>query len=404
MKIYHITNYKEKCGIADYAEHLIKALEKNSVESVPLPIRWKEHKYMTGMELDRFYRQIAHSIPEGSVVHLQHEFGFFAGRQGILKSLKVFDSLLSDLNSRKIKTVVTFHSVPPAFVPVTLKNIFRKTKQVRISRAWKKVVSHFNSGSCVAICHNKHTHFELVKRGMPRKAIRILYFPCAENKECHEGVRCLAPSEEAKESLGLSKDSIVLTSFGFISAYKGINMAAEALQCLPKKYVLVLAGDKHPEGSDLSLEKMLRDSKPHFWVKSSSESNRRIIVTGYLNREKIASIWDATDIVLSCYQDVASFSMSAALPEALQSGKPVIASQIPAFREVNEMGNCLAMVAPGASHELALTIQRIAGDDSAKASLVENAQRYAHTHTWEGFATATAALYRELSSGNGIKA
>jgi hypothetical protein len=49
MKIYHITNYKEKCGIADYAEHLIKALEKNSVESVPLPIRWKEHKYMTGI-------------------------------------------------------------------------------------------------------------------------------------------------------------------------------------------------------------------------------------------------------------------------------------------------------------------------------------------------------------------
>ena len=402
MKVFHITNYRDKCGIADYSEHLMDALAKSGVDSVPLSIRWSEHKYMVREEIVRLYDKLVDSVPEGGVVHVQHEYGYFGGAHGMLKSLQVFGRLLEILLKKNVRVVVTFHSLPPEFIPLTLKNLVSKRRQAALALAWrKKILPAFKSGRCIAICHNKYTGAALVKTGIPRGAVRVLYFPCAENAASSQNGHSPASSNGARAALGIDAASTVLTCFGFISTYKGINTVAAALQYLPDNYVFLLAGDKHPESDDRSLETMLKNSKDMRWLQSSPENKRRIIVTGYVEREKLPAIWEATDIVLSCYDHVASFSMSASLPEGLASGKPVIASLIPAFREVNEMGDCLAMVSPAAPRELALAIERLAGNDAEKTRLVKNAAAYSRTHTWEKFAQETAAIYKEFDGGHG---
>lgn len=397
MTIHHITNYHDRCGIADYAEHLAKALQPFEMDLIPLPIRWKDHKYMTEGDLIRHYDSIADQVPTGGIAHIQHEFGFFSGRFGMDKSLAIFGRLLERLDARGVRSAVTFHSIVPRFAPFTFKSLLRRQKMLRLAWRWKRtIIPKFKAGKCIAICHNKRTQFEFIRSGMPREATRVLCFPCAENNRESGSPRSLNPSQEAKARLGLTAGSVVLTSFGFISGYKGIATMAEALKCLPDNYVLVLAGDKHPEGSDRSLENILKTSEPGLWMNYGCAKNRRLIVTGYLDRAGINDIWDATDIVLKCYDDVPTYSMSAALPEALLSGRPVIASQIPAFKEVNEMGACLTMVTPGAAHELALTIQRLAEDEASRLRSVTNALRYAHEHTWERFAESTLGIYKEL--------
>jgi glycosyltransferase involved in cell wall biosynthesis len=230
----------------------------------------------------------------------------------------------------------------------------------------------------------------------------VQYFPCAEDADWTPKETSEATRLQARAKLGLAPDAVVLTTFGFISGYKGHRTVARSLECLPDSHVFLIAGGRHPEGRDTTLDTLLKETKKEYWLEDPGASHLRLIVTGALTEEEIARVWEATDIVVCCYDDV-PFSMSAALTDALQSGKPIVASEIPAFVEMNEMGRCLALVPPGASYELAMTIRKIMTHPELRKRLCDHATQYARRHTWKRFAEETIHCYTAAEQSQEMK-
>jgi glycosyltransferase involved in cell wall biosynthesis len=126
------------------------------------------------------------------------------------------------------------------------------------------------------------------------------------------------------------------------------------------------------------------------------EDPRRLHVTGYAARETIDLYHSATDICLAPFRPE-FYSGSASIGWALSSGKPIIATNIPAFAEIQREGDCLLTCTPHAPHELAWHIRRLAEDPQLQQRLAQNARAYVEKHSWTKVSQTLVDLYRGLS-------
>jgi glycosyltransferase involved in cell wall biosynthesis len=194
--------------------------------------------------------------------------------------------------------------------------------------------------------------------------------------------------DEARSRLGLPADSVLLTIFGFVAAYKGHSLAVDALKKLPATFHLAIVGGPSPtDPSDLTLDSVLAS-----W---QDEAPDRLHITGYAPRETIDLYHAATDICLAPFRPE-FHSGSASIGWALASGKPIIATNIPAFAEIQREGDCLLMCTPNCMHELAWHIRRLAGDRQLQHNLAQNALGYAQRHSWRQVSRALRDMYREM--------
>jgi glycosyltransferase involved in cell wall biosynthesis len=127
-------------------------------------------------------------------------------------------------------------------------------------------------------------------------------------------------------------------------------------------------------------------------ARRSERLRDRVRVSGFVDAATLDLYHAATDVCLAPYHAI-PISGSAALTWALSSGKPVIASRIPTFVEVAEIGQCLVLVAPGAADELAWQIGRLASDAGLRTTLVENARRFVADCSWPTVARLVTDVY-----------
>ncbi len=77
----------------------------------------------------------------------------------------------------------------------------------------------------------------------------------------------------------------------------------------------------------------------------------------------------------------------------LASGRPVIASRLPVFREIGEDGDCLVLVSPNAPLELAEAIRGVVDDAEKAKRLVTNARNLCLARSPEVVADLHAGVY-----------
>ncbi len=75
-------------------------------------------------------------------------------------------------------------------------------------------------------------------------------------------------------------------------------------------------------------------------------------------------------------------------------GTPVVASDIPAVREV--AGTAALLVDPGDAPAWAGAIESLLADASQRAEMVEQGHRRAALYSWAATAASTLDVYREL--------
>lgn len=392
MKVLHLSTWQEVCGIAEYTKNLVKALDQIGIENEIYPIPRRDMKYMSLEEISSYFRAFCQKAKDFDAVHIQHEHAFFNGSYSFRKSIKVFNEVLRNLRRSKVKRIiVTFHTEPIFDTKPILEtdgegaspiSLLRRTvdrgKSRFFSWRWEKKVAPFFQPKYHhkfhAIVHSKKTRLVMIQKGFSPDSISVIEhgFPAKKEKP--------SPEEQlrAKKDLGIPEQAKVLTIFGFLSSYKGYDVAIKALAKLPEDYFLVIAGGTHPEAPnrDLALEEILA------CIESvGNDVKRRILVTGYLPFEKLRTVHSATDICLAPYHPT-RLSASGALSWALSSGKPTIASNIPAFHELNEDANCLVLFQPMAHLELAMKITAVIEDKPLQAELEQRATDYIERYSW----------------------
>ena len=392
------------CGIAGYARDLVQELDGLGIENEVFPIGRQAMQYMSLEEVNAHFDDFCRKADGYDIVHIQHEHGFFCGPHPFNNSVLIFGKILDRLQKSRVKRIiVTFHTEPffverRSFGGLPFKTaVTERAKLAYYQWMWKRYVTrHFKSKRSdrfQAIIHSKRSRLKMVESGFASERVSIipLGFPTKRRTQVTPEAQL-----QAKRELGIPEDATVLSLFGFISAYKGPDIAVRALATLPENFYLIIAGGPHPETdpheaplqSVLALIKELEEDE-----EKDIEISHRILITGFVPFEMLDTIHAATDICLAPYI-LTNLSASAAISWALTSGKPTIASKIPAFREMNESGKCFLLFQPSAHLELAWQIINLTKDEQLQQDLIDNAKAYVEKYSWPSTAKQVSHLYK----------
>lgn len=152
----------------------------------------------------------------------------------------------------------------------------------------------------------------------------------------------------ARVSLGLAADDIVLATIGRQEFQKGQRYLLEAMAALVARHPrarLVVAGRRGNASAGLDR------------VISSSHVNGEVRFLGH--RKDAPEVLAAADVFVfpSLYE-----GLGGALIEAMALGLPIVASDIPAIREVVEDGRNAVLVPPGSAARLATAVDAMIED------------------------------------------
>jgi glycosyltransferase involved in cell wall biosynthesis len=311
---------------------------------------------------------------------VQHEWGFFGS--DFRQSAQCFAELLKSLRDEP-PVAIFIHSGFPTLPRSRTMQFFSKDAKIRAAK--RAMVSAINRRARV-FTHGDTAREQLVGYGVRRDRIEAVVFP-------HTAERDVAKPRPLS-----AKDAVQLAIFGFVSEYKGYETVLNAMRLLPDNVTLVIAGGKHPTiPGDQTLDSILgflhtgawpRPTMPtlpgRFTTADRGRLRNRVRITGYLSHAEMVNILNGTDIALAIYSE--GPPGSAALGQMLSLGRPVIASTITAFREVQQRGNCLKLIPAQAPFELTELILALIRDHADRLRLHENALAFARKHTFEALA------------------
>lgn len=388
MRIAQVSTWQTPCGIAGYTEQLTSALNRQGVETEVAAIDRDQTDYLSRGELREYFAALADRVAAADVVHVQHEFSFFSGAYSVPTSLANFRRFLARLRRRGQPAVVTFHTDPYWYARLN-KVPIDQALYAAGRLAWRVSMPTLFGGraGAVAIAQSRTTRRNLINAGISANAIEVVRqgVPAADVASASEEER-----GRARVWLGLPREARVLGMFGFVSQYKGYDVALKALERLPDHYHLLVVGGRHPKTQQSDVDTVLDAA-------ADPEFAGRVTYTGFVTPQERETCLLATDICLAPYHGFPPVSSSAALTWALASGCPTIASDLPTFRELAEIEDCLELIAPGSATELALAVEMLSADPQRRRELVQGARRYAEEHSWTRVAERHAAIYERVA-------
>ncbi len=182
---------------------------------------------------------------------------------------------------------------------------------------------------------------ELTGCGVPR--VRIARIPNGVRTEVYERVAAEA-RQQARQALGLPPDRFLIGFCGRFERRKRIDVLASAVEMLPRsgRPCLVLAGGTdHTFGQGVELANLLGED-----------------VRWLPERQDIRPFYRAMDLYVSASE---AEGMSNAVLEAMASGLPVVASDIPGHRELVRPGENGFLFRPGSVRDLARCLAAAGG-------------------------------------------
>lgn len=177
---------------------------------------------------------------------------------------------------------------------------------------------------------------------------------------------------------------------GHLYPWKGVDVLIRALASLPDARGVIVGG--HPAEADRERVEALA---------SSLGIGARVRFTGLVQPSDVLSrLADASVLVLPNTPSAISerYTSPLKLFEYLGMGRPIVASDLPAIREILTDGETALLVPPGDSAALAAALGRIAGDPLLAGRLADNARALAAQFTWDRRAERLEAALRAAAS------
>jgi glycosyltransferase involved in cell wall biosynthesis len=174
-------------------------------------------------------------------------------------------------------------------------------------------------------------------------------------------------------------DGPVILFFGLLRPYKGLDTLLRAFAEVQGAELWIVGNPR----MDVAPLRSLATAAP----------GRVRFVTRFVEDAELPAIFRRADLVVLPYRDA---EHSGVLYTGLAFGKPLVLSAVGGFPEVATTG-AARLVAPGDPAGLAVALNELIGDPTARESLASAAQEAAAgPYSWDTVAAQTLALYREL--------
>lgn len=378
MKVHILSTYvPAKCGIAEYAGDLTKALENEGIEVEVIAVdQGIEHliypnnvKYVIKRNNPRDYLKAAEYVnsEDPDVVLIQHEYGIFGGKWGCY--------LLRFMEKVNAPIVTTLHTVIPPiddFMDEVTHRILGLTNVITV---------------------------------MSRGSLRVLY-ECYDVDECDirivpHGVRFI-PAEEKnhiKAKLGIS-NRFVMSTIGFLSPNKGIEYAIMALPKIKRhvdNIIYLVVGTSHPKQ-----KKLYGDSYYEKLVGLANDLNLKdqiLFIKSFPEKESYIKYIVASDVIVLPYLDEMQAS-SGFLAHALTYGKAIISTPFIHARDLLSNGHGLLCKFKDPD-SIAESVIKLAKDPGLRTKMEAKALRYGLRFKWENVAKNLLRIFVETSLRRG---
>ena len=378
MKINFLTTWNTKCGIADYSKNLLCELKK-LVDVHVLPIDRSKIN-------DRTYlKDLAFKLNKGDLVHIQHTYSIFGGELSLYQN---FAFLISHLEK---PFILTLHEIyyPLPFLTVTsgrIKidyNILLKNILLGFSSIRERISRNSFKNAAKLIVHNSHQANVLINNGIISDTVLIM------SHGIPDFLVSIKPMPEAKKAIGV-EGKTVMTIFGFINWRKGYELAIQALKELPDNVILMIAGGIRVKKDDDYLRRLTGLIK-------KNKLTSRVIITGYLSPELIPDYLNASDLILA---PAISAAGSGSLSLAIAYGKPIVASDSAANREIINKIPCLEIFRSADADDLYNKIWHLLKNEQRRKILSINALEYAKMFSYLEMARKTKEAYQDVLNKN----
>ncbi len=278
------------------------------------------------------------------------------------------------------RTVVTCHDLDFASPPAGT----RQAWLVRATGAW--TLRGLQRASRV-ICDSEVVRDEIVRRGLlPPERLTVVPLG-VEEEFSPEGARQL--SEPAESLLAPFAGAPLLLHVGAMIPRKRLDLVlhsfARVRDSVPGAVLVRVGG---------ALSAAMTELARHLGIEQA------IVSMPFLTRSDLAALYRRADVFV-----LASDQEGFGLPviEAMATGLPVVAREIPTVREV--AGDAIEHVAGDSPEALAAAVIRLLADGTRRAIMREAGIDRARRYRWEHTAAATAHVYDELlrdSSRDGL--
>jgi glycosyltransferase involved in cell wall biosynthesis len=241
-------------------------------------------------------------------------------------------------------------------------------------------------------------HFHAITEAVKESSVRSLGVPSERVTVIGRGrsaARLGAPSPdrrlEARRRLGIPADAEVVLNVARQDYQKGqkhLLEAAAVLSASRSRFLLLIAGRQGHASNELTE------------LGERLSLGDRIRMLG--NREDVPEILAAADVFAfpSLYE-----GLGGALIEAMALGLPIVASDLPAVREVVEDGRNALLVRPGSGADLAAALGRLLDDGPLRAAFgARSSEIFVERFTIERSAEQMIALYRQVTGFSGRNA
>jgi glycosyltransferase involved in cell wall biosynthesis len=393
MRVAIVSTYRPRpCGIAVFSSDLRCALlEADSSLSVEIVSMVRGGYRTHPPEVMATIRQddasdYAEAVAEVArrnvdVVLIEHEYGIFGGDSG--------DFVLNMANELTVPFVVTLHTVlarPAAGQAAALRALCERATLVMVfTETARRMVSEQDLADCERV--------RVVPHGAP-DVLSAAAWSDAPDEALEATVDLSSPSLP----LGVKSldDRTVLSTFGLISASKGLELAIRALPSIVAVHpevIYLIAGQTHPEviqndgeSYRLGLEHLVADL---------GLENHVAFVDRFLSIDELATLLARTDLYLTPYRSKDQI-VSGALTFAVAAGCPVVST--PYFYAEDLLSSGAGVLVPfGDSSRLAAAVLELLGSPVRMAGARAGARRVGAELSWRSVGKATLEVLSEAA-------
>jgi glycosyltransferase involved in cell wall biosynthesis len=361
-------------GIASYSQALWPALAAQARAEggfEPLELIQSAPSDLSGL-----IREAAALRPQ--LVHIQHEYGLFGGKN---PPWDRFPGWMSDLRSSlgsEVRIVATAHTVIPDDYQFEVSGrgwqapvrwLANRLLLPRLRRHWgKETWEKFDA--------------VVVHSGLQVAAVRQ---HCGQAVEVPHFVPEAPMTPAQKQEEGRFR----LTVFGYFTPEKGQDVVIDALAHVGAPIRLRLAGGVRRQEDEKYLQ--------HCLQKIDSLGLRdRVEVTGFVPDSEITRIYAESDLVIAPFRWT---SGSGSLAQALARGAPILASDLALNQEISaRVPGALEFFKSEDARDCAVQIDRLLSDAGLRDRMREGARRYAQENSPVRTAQRHLEFYRRVLS------